>query len=128
MDNEISELKIDRKIIFYLIGILISVLVASGSGFFVMYGDVASTRAELKNTDKRINKIEKIQSDLLKSSTSIDKSVGLLVQMANVRNALLEEKNRKQSEFNKEMRGFRVEQIKRIPRIKWVDEQMAKGR
>jgi len=128
MCSDTSELKIDRKIIFYLIGTLITVLIASGSGFFVMYGDVASTRAELKNANNRIDKIERVQSDLSKSMASIDKGVAVLIKMADVRNELLVEKNRRQEEYNKEIVLMRREQVERIPRIKWVDKQMARGK
>lgn len=127
MGDETSELKIDRKIIFLLIGTLITVLIASGSGFFVMYGEVKSTRAELDNAKNRIDKIEEIQRDLSKSMSSIDKGVAILVEMADVRNELLQEKNKKQEVFNNVMRNVRIEQLARIPRIKWVDRQMLKG-
>ena len=128
MSDETSELKTDRRIIFLLIGTLITVLVASGSGFIVMYGEVKSTRAELNSANSRIDKVEQIQRDLSKSMSSIDKGVTVLVAMADERNKLLGEKNKKQEAFNKEMQGFRLEQVARIPRIKWVDKQMAKGK
>ena len=123
-----SEIKIDRRIIFSLIGTLITVLIASGSGFFVMYGDVISTKAEVKSIDKRVTKGEKVQSDLSKSMVSIDKGVAVLVKMADVRNDLLVEKNKRQEEYNKEIVLMRKEQVDRMPRINWVDKQMLRGR
>ncbi len=94
--------------------LFLGLAVTSGGGWVYT---IAKSQEKLENAIKRIDKLERIQAEISRSMSSIDKGVSILV-------ALAEERNNQQGKILKKQEYIFNEQLSRTDEIEWVRRQM----
>ena len=97
-----------------IVWILLTLAITSSGGWVY---SIAYMQSDINHNNSKIEKLEKIQSEINRSMTSIDTGVSVLV-------ALAEERNKQQKESIKKQEYIFGEQKRRKPMIAWIERQM----
>ena len=116
----------NQRLIWFLSSTLVTVLIIAITGFFSMNSKLIATETKADEALKKIDKLEKLQSEISRSMSSIDSSVKVLVALAEVRNNQQIEVIKKQGKILEKQIQISDEQISRTDVIVWGREQMAK--
>ena len=115
----------DDKFLRWSFWTLLTLLLGSVGGWI---WTVSALQSDVNDANKKIETLTKTQQVISESMHSIDKGVAVLVSMADIRNELLEEKNKNQKIVNKIAAFTRKEQKRRRPLTDWVELKMAEER